>query len=66
MSDDGREGHFEPAMAMPFGSLIGGLVGLAVGAIFLDDVGLALVAGAAVGGLVGAVVYALLANADES
>jgi len=65
MSEHG-DARFEPAMAIPFGSLLGTLVGVAVGAIFLDNVGLALVAGAGAGLMIGTVVYALLARSDES
>jgi len=61
MSEDG----FEPVMAIPFGLLLGVIVGLLLGPILEVDVGRTLVAGMITGLLLGTVVYALLQSDED-
>jgi hypothetical protein len=56
-----REDEFEPAMAIPFGSLAGMACGLVVGLTLVDDVGRAMGVGITVGSLVGTAVYLVYA-----
>lgn len=61
MSGTEGEGEFEPAMAIPLGSLAGLACGLIVGIFLVEDVGRAIVAGFTVGSLVGTAVYLVYA-----
>jgi hypothetical protein len=61
VSEIEREDEFEPALAIPLGSLVGMACGLLVGLTLVDDVGRAMVVGVTVGSLLGTAVYLVFA-----